>query len=175
MTFYEIDPAVEELARRRLHLPRAAADGRRARWWSGTRGSRSSTTRRRAEYDLLLVDAFAGDAIPTHLLTVEALRALRRRVCPRRGLLLLHVSNRYYDLRPVLAANARVLGLRGMVVSRADHLARDQDGAQYVALARRAETLAPLREDGWSPLMRTPAAGAWTDDRINVLEALFAP
>ncbi len=172
--YFEIDPAVVELARRHFtYLSGTTAEVDVV--IGDARVSLEHETRRGApEYDLLLVDAFAGDAIPTHLVTVEAMRVYLSRLRDG-GLLLLHTSNRYYDLRGVLAANARVLGLQGMVVSRADHLARDQDGAQYVALARRAETLAPLREDGWSPLMRTPAAGAWTDDRINVLEALFAP
>ena len=65
--------------------------------------------------DVLLVDAFAGDAIPTHLVTREAVALSLSRVSPR-GLLVFHVSNRFYDLRPVLATAARDLGLSPRVM-----------------------------------------------------------
>ena len=50
-----------------------------------------------ASYDLLILDAFSGDAIPTHLITVEALRDDLRVLKPG-GMLVVHVSNRYYEL-----------------------------------------------------------------------------
>lgn len=174
MRFFEIDPAVAELARQRFtylagtraHVDVVVGDAR----VSLAREAREHVPR----YDLLLVDAFAGDAIPTHLVTVEALRVYLSRLA-QGGVLLLHVSNRYYDLRGVLAANAHVLHLEGAYVARVDHLARDQDPAQYVALARRGETIARLMaERGWQRLAPSPAAGAWTDDHVNVLEALIA-
>ncbi len=171
--FFEIDPVVVELARDRFTYLREA----RASVDVVVGDARVSLERERREgaptYDLVLVDAFAGDAIPTHLVTVEALRVYVSRLAPD-GVLLLHTSNRYYDLRGVLAANARILHLAGAVIARADHLALDQDPAQYVALARTAQRIAPLYDDGWSPLDTTPAAGAWTDNHVNVIEALLA-
>src|SRR5690606_24931642 len=97
--FFEIDPVVHELAQRDFtYLAGAEAevdvvigDAR----VSLERESRSGAPR----YDLLLVDAFAGDAIPAHLLTVEALDVYLSRL-EDDGVLLLHVSNRYYDLGP---------------------------------------------------------------------------
>ena len=56
-----------------------------------------------ASYDLLVLDAFSSDAIPTHLLTLEALTDDRRVVRPD-GLIAIHVSNRYYDLAPAIGA-----------------------------------------------------------------------
>jgi hypothetical protein len=174
MRFFEIDPVVTALARADFtYLAETpgeveVVDGDARLTLEAERRAHSP------RYDLLLIDAFAGDAIPTHLLTVEAMRLYLARLAPD-GALLLHVSNRYYDLRPILAANARSLGLHGVHVARIDGLVRDQDPAQYVALAREAALLAPLVGRGWTRLEDTPAfAGAepWTDDHVNVLAAL---
>jgi hypothetical protein len=167
--FFEIDPVVAELARAHFtYVTRSPAeveivigDARVSLEREEARGSRP--------YTLLLVDAFSGDAIPTHLLTVEAMRLYASRLEPD-GVLLLHVSNRYYELLPIIAANAREVGLSGAHVERLRDLARDQDPAEYVALARQPETLAPLLTRGWSRL--SSGGRAWRDDHVNVLEAL---
>jgi spermidine synthase len=60
------------------------------------------------EFDLLAVDAFTGDAVPGHLMTVEALELYARHLGPG-GILAMHVSNRFVDFEPVLAAGAHAL------------------------------------------------------------------
>jgi hypothetical protein len=60
------------------------------------------------EFDLLAVDAFSGDAVPGHLMTLEALEVYTRHLAPG-GILAVHVSNRFVDFDPVLAAGARAL------------------------------------------------------------------
>lgn len=169
--FFEIDPAVEELARAHftyLGDARASVDV--------VVGDARLALAREAEssepaYDLVLVDAFSGDAIPTHLVTLEALRVYLARLAPD-GILLLHVSNRYYDLRGVLAAQARELGLAGAEVARITSLALDEDPSQYVALSREAARLAPLTARGWQPLERRAPQHVWTDDHVRLFEAL---
>jgi spermidine synthase len=59
-------------------------------------------------YDLLIVDAFSGDSVPVHLLTLEAIEEYRRHL-KADGIILFHISNRYLDLAPVLYSNARAL------------------------------------------------------------------
>ena len=167
--FFEIDPVVDALARREFtYLADARAEVDVV--IGDARVSLERESRRGApRYDLLLVDAFAGDAIPTHLLTVEALDVYLSRLAED-GVLLLHVSNRYYELAPVVAANARERALAFRRIARIEGLALDEDPSQYVAIARRPERLAPL--EGW----REPEARAiapWTDDHVNVLEALL--
>ena len=167
--FFEIDPVVDALARREFtYLADARAEVDVV--IGDARVSLERESRRGApRYDLLLVDAFAGDAIPTHLLTVEALDVYLSRLAED-GVLLLHVSNRYYELAPVVAANARERALALRRIARIEGLALDEDPSQYVAIARRPERLAPL--EGW----REPEARAiapWTDDHVNVLEALL--
>lgn len=60
------------------------------------------------KYDLLVVDAFSGDAIPVHLLTTEAIDEYRKRLT-HKGIILFHISNRYLDFIPVLLSNANYL------------------------------------------------------------------
>ncbi len=61
-------------------------------------------------YDVLAVDAFAGDAIPVHLITTQAVTEFLRHMKPE-GVIAFHVSNRFLDLKPVLLAIAKDQGL----------------------------------------------------------------
>ena len=67
-------------------------------------------------FDLLVVDAFSGDAIPVHLLTREAWALYWRHLKPD-GVLAVHVSNGYLNLAPVVALGAAETGKRAMKVS----------------------------------------------------------
>ncbi|MEW4489511.1 fused MFS/spermidine synthase [Thalassoglobus sp. JC818] len=62
------------------------------------------------KYDLLVLDAFSGDSVPTHLLTKEAAAVYRRHLAPN-GVLAIHISNLHFDLKPVAAAIAEEVGL----------------------------------------------------------------
>lgn len=108
MTFFEIDPLVV----------RVATDPQYFTYLSGAPakpsivlGDARLSLRNVADsaFDLMILDAFSSDAIPTHLLTVEAI-ADDLRVLRPGGLLAVHVSNRYYDLAPALAAAGAKLG-----------------------------------------------------------------
>ena len=105
--FYEIDPIIEPLARRWFTF---LADCR------GTIEVRLGDARLTlrdepdAALDLLMVDAFSSDAIPVHLITVEAIQLYLTKLKPG-GLLVLHVSNRYLDLVRVLRGLAHRLGI----------------------------------------------------------------
>jgi SAM-dependent methyltransferase len=67
-------------------------------------------------YDLLIIDAFSSDSVPVHLLTVEAIQEYRKHLKPE-GLILFHVSNRYFNLVPVLFNNAKVANAYAIVDS----------------------------------------------------------
>src|SRR6185436_3921299 len=64
-------------------------------------------------FDVLILDAFSSDAVPVHLLTREAMSAYARTLKPG-GLMLFHLSNRYYRLEPAVVATARAAGLAGL-------------------------------------------------------------
>jgi spermidine synthase len=121
--------------------------------------------------DILAVDAFSSDAIPLHLLTQEALGVYLDALSPR-GLLLVHISNRYIDLEPVLAAAAKRRGLHTMV--RSDNpVGRDLlTGSVWVLLTRDPQQLIAVQarsaEYRWDPLP-APVGRVWTDDHASVL------
>jgi spermidine synthase len=125
-------------------------------------------------HDLLVLDAFSSDAIPVHLLTVEALRDAMRTVAPG-GLMAIHVSNRYYDLGPAVAAAARDLGLTAFRRVYAPTPAGEEMGAIgsiWMVLARDPALLEPLLDEGWGPLPVDGVAPI-TDDRPDILRFLF--
>jgi tetratricopeptide (TPR) repeat protein len=170
--FYELDPEVAEIARRDFtYLADCPArcdvvlgDARLALEGERDRGELQ-------EFDLLAIDAFSGDAIPTHLLTREALALYLGHLAPN-GTLAFHVSNRHFDLLPVMAglASAEKLASRVVVTKRdlkyeSDSiwvlLARTQAPFQNVALA-----LLPVLQDAPQTTV------AWTDDYCSLLSVL---
>ena len=167
MDFYEIDPAVVELARTSFgYLRRSRADVRVV-----LGDGRLSLARSRTTYGLIALDAFSSDAIPAHLLTEEAVRGYVARLAPG-GLLAVHVTNRHLDLTPVLAATARRLGLAARV--RTDAASFPAASSTWVVLARAEADLARLRtRPGWAPA-RPDGTRAWSDDYSSLLQVLDA-
>ena len=124
-----------------------------------------------ASLDVLAVDAFSSDAIPLHLLTDEAFGVYLDTLGPR-GLLLVHISNRFIELEPVLAAVAKK---RGLAVAKRDDNPADrtfQTPSTWVALSRDPATVAALAkarpDTAWGKLM-APAPTVWTDDHASIL------
>lgn len=118
MVYYELDPVVEQFARDYFtFLSDAAARGASVDVRLGDARlslEQELAAGRPGNYDLLVLDAFSSDAIPVHLLTTEAFDVYARHVAPG-GLLLVHVTNRHFDLVPVVRAQAQRLGWRAEV------------------------------------------------------------
>lgn len=121
--------------------------------------------------DVLAVDAFSSDAIPLHLLTAEAFDVYLRALAPR-GVLLVHISNRFVDLEPVIAAAARTRGLTARV---RDDLPVDDlhySPSSWVLLTRDPATMrdfATFAADASLRPLEHPATRPWTDDYASVL------
>ena len=175
--FYEIDPAIVRLARKRFtFLSRCAPQARVVLGDARLSLARQPTGR----LDLLALDAFSSDAIPIHLLTREALLVYRRALKPD-GLLLIHISNRYLDLEPVLAAAAERDGWHAAALDyspSADEEGRNLTRSIWVAMARDRDTLLTLGivsgEDAhrWRALRGRPGFPGWTDDYASILPLL---
>jgi len=122
-------------------------------------------------FDILVVDAFSSDAIPLHLMTREAQEGYFRTLAPD-GLLLMHISNRFIRLEPVLAALAKEGKLASAV--RIDiPTGQGQTGSTWVAMSRDPALLRALTADGkWRPLA-PPAAEVWRDDYASILPHLI--
>ncbi len=175
LVYYEVDPDNEWIARDHFgYLERCPArtrvvvgDGRLE--LARDPGSPD------AYYDALMIDAFSGDGVPTHLLTLEAIEGYLKKV-HRDGILVFHISNRYYDLRPVVKAASGALGLVGRYRdSRQRPLAAYESPSIVFLLARRPEILAPFVARGWTDpaLAEIAQVRLWTDDYVNPLVPLL--
>jgi hypothetical protein len=172
-TFYEIDPAVIKIAQDPAYFRFLSVCAPEARMVLGD--ARLTLARDSTLYDALLIDAFASDAIPIHLLTREAVAMYLSRT-KSDGLLVLHISNRHLDLESVVAAIAADLKVNARVkldvVAKDEHLTSGKAGSHVVALSRSAEALAPLEAAGWRTIVATRSA-TWTDDYSNVVGAMW--
>lgn len=128
--YYEINSAVIRIAREQFGFLRES-EAQIEIVEGDARVKLQSDTGRR--FDLLVVDAFSSDAIPTHLLTVEAGRLYRERLKPD-GRLLLHISNRSLNLAPVARAIAVDLGWTMAVVTNDGDTAKGTSAATWVVL-----------------------------------------
>lgn len=172
--FFEIDPMDVRLARDSGQfsflsncLPRVAIDIGDARL--------SLSRAPAASLDLLVLDAFSSDAVPVHLMTREAFATYRRVLAPS-GLLMVHISNRYLALAPVVGATARK---DHWYAARLLHSPTPEEEqavvSDWVALSPDADTLARLMggDAGWTPLSGEPGRHAWTDDYASILPELL--
>ncbi|WP_431298718.1 spermidine synthase [Tabrizicola sp. BL-A-41-H6] len=125
-------------------------------------------------YDVLVIDAYSSDAVPVHLATLEALELYRERLSEN-GLLVFHISNRFYDLSRPHAAAIAALGLEARIKVHSPGAAEIADGdtpSVVVAMARTRAALGKIADDpSWQAL---PAAdrAPWTDDHADLLSAL---
>lgn len=168
ITFFEIDPAVVRVAEDPALFTYLSQAPNRPAVVVGD-GRLELRKIHDASYDLLILDAFTGDAIPTHLLTVEALRDDLRVLKPG-GLLLVHVSNRYYDLAPAVVAGAAQVGMAAEVRTFVPTQAEADGGAQasqWVVATTQPSALEPLAAQGWSTV--APASQAISDDYPDVM------
>ena len=129
------------------------------------------------KFDIITIDAFTGDAIPIHLLTKEALEVYLSRLADD-GIILFHISNRYYNLRPVIKSTSAALHLFGAMNPIADKekLKRYQEAPDCVAIARNPGRLQSLMERGWVRFSNHDGlfeVKPWTDDHINIIKPLM--
>jgi hypothetical protein len=174
-TYYEIDPLIEKIARNPKYFtylrdcpPRATV----------VIGDARLMLRRApdAYYGLIIIDAFSSDAIPTHLLTKEAIAEYLVKLEPN-GLLAIHISNRDLNLEPVVGNLAFNSGLAARINQKPashDHQVQPLTLlASLVVLARSEAHLRALATDAsWRPLAMRRGDRLWSDDYVNILTAL---
>jgi hypothetical protein len=172
-TFYELDPAVERIARDSAYFTYLTLCGARCRVVIGD--ARMSLLQAVDErYNLMVLDAFSSDAIPVHLLTREALELYLSRLTSD-GVLAFHVSNRHIALGPVLAGLARSLDLSAVEERHSvtpDEAAAGQSPSDWVLMSRHGELNPLMAAGGWTRLSALPGRPLWTDDFSNILTAL---
>ena len=172
--FYEIDPAVERIARDTRLFTYLADCGAACSVVLGD--ARLSILREPGRsFDVIVIDAFSSDAIPVHLMTTEAIGLYVSRLRSG-GALVFHISNRHLELAPVLTKLAAANGL--VAVRRNDALAKTPpaDGmipSEWLVMARTREDLGPLsRDQRWQAPAVPASTPLWTDDFSNILSVL---
>jgi len=172
--FYEINPAVTKIAANENGYFTYLRDSR-ARIEIVPGDARLSMERELANgnpqrFDVLVLDAFAGDAIPVHLLTIEAIEIFLRELNPD-GVLAIHVTNRYLDLQPVIREIADHFGLEsGQVHQSGGPLVKPSD---WIVLARNDSVLGRAGfTSRLKPLDSRRQVRLWTDDYSNLFQIL---
>jgi hypothetical protein len=166
ITFYEINPAVAPIAQNVFTYIRDSAA--RVRIVKGDART-SLAAESPQQFDVLVIDAFSGDAIPLHLLTTQALALYRRHLAPN-GILAFHVSNQHVYLEPAIALLATSAGMQVMRVSSLPNDARGEYTATWMLLTdspdffSQPELVAHARPPALKPGLRL-----WTDDYSSLL------
>jgi len=175
-TFYEIDPLVEHIARDPRYftflrnspgeIDVVLGDGRLMLQQAPS-----------GVHDLIVLDAFSSDGIPTHLLTREAMQLYLSGLTPD-GVIAVHISNRYLDLEPLVAGLTHELGLFAIAKRdvQIDELARKTGRmpSNWVLASRHQQAFSGLVGlPGWRTLDGNADLRPWTDDYSNILQVLI--
>ena len=181
LTFYELDPDVHQMAEK--HFDYLESARRRGVDLDVVIGdARLSLERQKPQrFDVLVLDAFASDAVPVHLLTQEAF-AIYRRHLVEDGVLALHVSTAHFQLQPLVTALAESIQMQSLTVVSAPDLGRGQQACQWMLVAsgdivsrvpglagletvRRREEIPPTADS--AILQPTARRVLWTDSFSN--------
>ncbi len=174
LTYFEIDQKIVDIASdpklftflsdTKAKITMVLGDGRRSL-------QESADT-----FDLLVIDAFSSDAVPTHLLTSEALALYRGRLT-QDGVLAVHISNRYLDLQPLvgaMAADLNMTAITGTFVASEEDEAAGTVSSDWVFLTKSPQRLDPLRSlTDFAETTVNPNIRPWTDDRIDLRSVLI--
>jgi hypothetical protein len=170
---YELDPDVLALARSHFTYL-AQAEARKVDLQFALGDARLSLEREVAtpqKFDVLAVDAFSSDSIPVHLITREAIELYAKHLAPQ-GIIAIHISNRFLDLKPVLANIAQATGLAVTHIEDAptdDVLA---SGTDWVLLAKDPAAFTGALAERGKPLAPAPHMSLWTDQFNNLIDVL---
>jgi spermidine synthase len=167
-TFFELDPEVVRIAKDPAYF--TYLHDSRARITTVTGDGRLGLSRTApGSFDLIVLDAFSSDAIPVHLLTQEAIKMYAARLADG-GSLVFHISNRVFDLRPVLHAAAAAMGWRALVDTSTSTTAGGM-ASVWVVMGPANDTIRALVDrPGWTTMGARSVA--WTDDYSSVLSVL---
>jgi hypothetical protein len=173
-TFFEIDPLVEKIARdEKLFTYLRDCSPKTEVVIGDARLTLAKAPK--SFYDLLVLDAFSSDAIPTHLLTLEAIQLYLTKTAPD-GIVLIHISNRYMDLVPVLDRLAQRLNLAAFLRNDFNVTAEEQrEGksvSRWIVMARTRGALAIFLDQSWQSLDGRFAGDLWTDEFTDVFKVL---
>jgi hypothetical protein len=171
---YEINPLIQRIAQTLFTFyPHSPADKAILMGDARLTLERQLANEGPQNYDILAVDAFSSDAIPVHLLTREAIQLYFRHLKPE-GVLALHISNRYLDLKPVCEGGAAAVGREAWVVD------DEGDEASYLSSSTWVLVTSDLslyqgkffKDATISQFHAKKGFRPWTDDYSNLFQIL---
>jgi SAM-dependent methyltransferase len=176
--FYEIDPDIARLARDTRYFTYLQDTPARVEIVLGD-GRLSLLEAPDHSFDLIAIDAFSSDAIPTHLLTREAFSVYRSKLSEN-GVLVLHLSNRYLDLEPIVARLVEAEGMAGLIrenTGRTRELLKSGgDPSVWAVAASDPSSFGILGQvNGWRQLRTKVGVALWTDDFSNIFSVFRRP
>ncbi len=167
--FYELNPQVIDIARSQFtflrdsqaHVSTVEGDARL-----------SLEHENEPPYDVLVLDAFSGDAVPVHLLTREALALYHKRLQPE-GVLAFHLTNRYLDLPPVVRQLAEEIGYRAVLVKNRNNQKDLVLASSWVLVTKNKAVLenSTIRAHA-EPIKVHAGLRPWTDQYNNLFQVL---
>ncbi len=175
LTFFELDPAIERLAYSSGYFSFLAESEGKIEIVTGD-GRLTMTEEPDGKFGLIVLDAFSGDAVPTHLISVEAIRMYLDKLRDD-GMVVFHISNRFFNLEPVLARAAGELDifcLRRLDAEVTEELLADgKMMSHYVVLARdEADLKAFADSHQWQVVKSSTRGPLWTDQYCDILSVL---
>jgi hypothetical protein len=167
--FFEIDPLVVDIAEKSNHFTFLANCQPKP---DVMIGDARLTLEKEPDnsFDLIIVDAFTSDAVPVHLMTAEALQLYARKLTDK-GVVVLHISNRYLDLDSVLGATLPLVPqLKGLIVSddKADG-SYAQNTSTIAVFSKDQAALDPFRAVEGAQDFHAGGVSPWTDDASDIL------
>ncbi len=122
-------------------------------------------------YDLIILDAFTSDSVPTHLLTKEAFIMYKEHLT-KDGLIAMNISNRYINLKKVIAATAKEINFKNLSKHRTKVPALEFS-SEWIVIAPENFDLSALEKDGWKTVPDEDITNSfWTDEYTNILSIL---
>ncbi len=170
--FYEINSDVSDIAKTYFTYLEDAKGAYQVVLGDGRVSlERELTDTTRQPFDILAVDAFSGDGIPVHLLTREAFTLYWRHLHPN-GILAFHLTNRHFDLAPVVRTLARDVEKRALWITDTGNPEKGNDVSEWVLVTSNKEFLKDpfvnFRVRPWA----TPQEILWTDDYSNLFQVV---
>lgn len=168
--FYEINPDVEQICREYFTFISDTPAEVRIQIGDARLSMENEAPQ---AYDVIALDAFSGDAIPAHLLTVEAFEVYLRHLAPQ-GVIAVHTSNRHLDLTPIVSLLAAHFGFQGLAVNTGDAGGVADSASEWLLLTTN-QTF--LRDDDLffaSEPLAAPdlSIRVWTDQYSNLFQLL---
>jgi len=171
-TLYEIDPLVIEIAENPKYFTYLKRCSKNLEFRVGD-ARLSLANEKDQKFDLLIMDAFSSDSVPTHLLTREAIELYFRKLKPN-GILAFHITNRHLALKKVISDHVTHLKLSALI----QEFRPKQDiplviATDWVVMAKKPETIALLQQSrlgNWQKLPLYFDMKPWTDDFTNIIE-----